>query len=158
MERACRLIGKMDLQVADPEMRACAAWPAAAGPKIACHTRARALVRGVLVVEVEDAVWQRQLATLQPFMLRNLAREMGQALVTGLDFRPMPARRQPQRAASARPSGPISPAQDDAAGIQDPVMALLYRQSRSAADTRRPPQSEQTPPGADPSRKPARSA
>ncbi len=58
------------------------------------------------MVEVGDAVWQRQLATLRHFLLRNLAQELGEGLVTEIDFRPMPARRQPQRAESARPANP----------------------------------------------------
>jgi predicted nucleic acid-binding Zn ribbon protein len=129
MERAGRLVGKMNLlpQVADAETRARAAWPVAAGKKIAKHARATALVRGTLVVEVGDAIWQRQLATLRHFLLRNLARELGEGLVSEIDFRPTPARRPPQSAASGRPA----PAHTD--GIQDPVLALLYRRSQGNA-------------------------
>jgi hypothetical protein len=50
-----------------------------------------------------------------------LHKELGEALVTEIDFRPMPRRLAPQRAETARPS---------ADGIQDPVMGLLYRQSK----------------------------
>jgi len=126
MERAGRLVGKMKLppQVADAETRARAAWPVAAGQKIARHARATVLVRGTLVVEVEDAIWQRQLATLRHFLLRNLTRELGEALVSEIDFRPTPARRPPQIAPSARPDA----AHTD--GIQDPVLAMLYRRSQ----------------------------
>lgn len=126
MDRAGRLIAKMNLppQVADPDTRIRSAWKVAAGPKIARHTRARALVRHTLIVEVGDAVWQRQLSTLRYFLLRNLAKELGAGVVTEIDFRPMPARREPQRAESARPSRE---------GIADPVMALLYEQSRRKA-------------------------
>src|SRR5579863_3794595 len=129
MERAGRLVRKMNLpsQLADVETRARAAWPVAAGKKIANHTKATALVRGTLVVEVGDAIWQRQLATLRHFLLRNLARELGEGLVSEIDFRPTPARRPPQAAASARPA-PIHPD-----GIQDPVLAMLYRRSQGAA-------------------------
>ena len=129
MERAGRLIAKMDLppQVADAEVRARAAWPVAAGKKIAAHTRAVALVREKLVVEVGDAVWQRQLSTLRHFLLRNLARELGGAIVTEIDFRPMPPRRGPQRAESSRPSGRNT---DEAERIQDPVLSLLYKRAR----------------------------
>jgi hypothetical protein len=49
---------------------------------------------------------------------------LGEALVTELDFRPMPPRRMPQRSTSARP---------DAAGIQDPVLEILYRQQQKKA-------------------------
>jgi predicted nucleic acid-binding Zn ribbon protein len=127
MERAGRLFGKSRLmkQVADPEIRARAAWPAAAGEKVAQHTRATSLVRSTLVVEVGDAVWQRQLSALRHYLLRNLAKELGEGLVTEIDFRPMPPRRQPQRAESARPSGPDK--------IEDPVLAMLYDRSRRMA-------------------------
>jgi predicted nucleic acid-binding Zn ribbon protein len=134
MERAGRLVGKMNLpcQVADAETRARAAWPVAAGKKIANHTRATALVRSTLVVEVGDAIWQKQLATLRHFLLRNLARELGEGLVSEIDFRPTPARRPPQQASSARPgSGQMGPVHTD--GIQDPVLALLYRRSQGNA-------------------------
>jgi predicted nucleic acid-binding Zn ribbon protein len=127
MERAGRLFGKSRLmaQVADPETRARAAWPVAAGQTVARHTRATALVRNTLVVEVGDYVWQRQLSQLRRDLLRNLAKELGEALVTDIDFRPMPARRQPQRAESARPAGPDN--------IEDPVLAMLYDRSRRRA-------------------------
>jgi predicted nucleic acid-binding Zn ribbon protein len=120
MERAGRLIGKLKLDVDDPELRARAAWKVAAGKKIAEHTRAVALVRGSLVVEVEDQIWQRQLKTLSGFLLRNLEKALGEALVTGIDFRPMPKRREPQRAERARGT-------ED---VLDPVLDLLYRQAR----------------------------
>ena len=120
MERAGRLIGKMKLKMDDPELRARAAWKVAAGKKIAEHTRAVALVRGSLVVEVEDQIWQRQLKTLSGFLLRNLEKALGEALVTDIDFRPMPKRREPQRAERARGT-------ED---VLDPVLDLLYRQAR----------------------------
>jgi hypothetical protein len=133
MERAGTLIGKLKLSsaMADPEMRARAAWTQAAGEKIARHTRATRLVRGTLTVEVEDMIWQRQLAPLSHFLVRNLARILGEAAVSDIDFRPMPPRRGPQSASSARPSpaGRIGGA-DEADAIRDPVMRMLYRQSR----------------------------
>ena len=120
MERAGRLIGKLKLNVDDPELRARAAWKVAAGKKIAEHTRATALVRGSLVVEVEDQIWQRQLKTLSQALVRNLEQALGEALVTDIDFRPMPRRREPQRAERAI-------GRDD---VQDPVLDILYRQAR----------------------------
>ncbi|MCU1339216.1 MAG: hypothetical protein JWO19_4797 [Bryobacterales bacterium] len=126
MERAGTLIGKLKLSpgMADPETRARAAWTLAAGKKIAAHTLASALVRGTLVVEVSDIVWQKQLNTLRHFLLRNLKEALGEELVTGIDFRPMPARRKPQRAGAARRGSD---------GIEDPVMAMLYRESKRRA-------------------------
>jgi len=121
MLRAGQLIGKLKLSrdPADAEARAVAAWRVAAGKKIAAHTRAIALVRTSLVVEVEDVVWQRQLNTLRHFLVRNLADALGEALVIDIDFRPTPPKRQPQRAAVARPGR-----------IEDPVLDLLYRESQ----------------------------
>jgi predicted nucleic acid-binding Zn ribbon protein len=130
LERAGSLIGKLKLspQMADPETRARAAWALAAGKKIAEHTLASAFVRGTLVVEVTDIVWQKQLNTLRHFLLKNLKEALGEALVTEIDFRPMrhlgPERRKPQRAETARQA----PAGSE--GIQDPVMAMLYRKSK----------------------------
>ena len=127
MERAGRVIGKLKLspELLDPEVRARAAWTPAAGPKVAPHTRAVALVRGTLVVEVNDWVWQKQLNTLRHFLLKNLATVLGEPLVTAIDFRPAPPRRQPQRAETARPG-----AQD---GIEDPVLEMLYERSKKRA-------------------------
>jgi hypothetical protein len=131
MERAGRLIGKLKVSsgLNDPEVRARAAWNAAAGKKIAVHTRATTLVRDTLIVEVEDMVWQRQLSTLRHFLLKNLHGILGEPLVREIDFRTMPpARRAPKAAASAR-----SFTTDEGLGIEDPIMALLYRQDRRKA-------------------------
>jgi predicted nucleic acid-binding Zn ribbon protein len=123
MERAGRLIGKLKFSSgsADAETRVCAAWKLAAGKKIANHTRPTGLVRGALVVEVEDYVWQKQLSTLSHFLVRNLNEVLGEQLVTDLDFRPMPKRRMPQRSETAR-----SPME----GIEDPVLEMNYIKSR----------------------------
>ena len=128
MERAGRLFGKLKLSrdVADPEIRARAAWAVAAGKKVARHTRATALVRDSLIVEVEDYIWQQQLATLEGFLIRNLADVLGEKLVKRIDFRPMPRRIMPQRAETARPG-----AFPSSNGIEDPVLDLLYRQSKT---------------------------
>ena len=94
MERAGRIAGKLKLAsgVSDPSLVACAAWKMAAGKKIAQHARAVALVRGKLVIEVDDILWQRQLFGLRHFLMKNLAKELGEAVVTDLDFRPLPRR------------------------------------------------------------------
>lgn len=123
MERAGRLFGKLKLspELNDPETRARSAWAMAAGKKVARHTRATALVRDTLIVEVEDYIWQQQLARLDHFLIRNLADVLGEKLVKHIDFRPMPRRIMPQRAESARPAG----------GIEDPILDLLYRESKA---------------------------
>lgn len=131
MERAGRLIGKLKFSqgVDNASARACGAWTVAAGKKIAEHARATALVRGKLVIEVEDIVWQRQLSTLSRRLLQNLAEALGEPLVTDLDFRPLPRKKAPQRAATHA----LVPANDPAERIEDPVIALLYQQARRSA-------------------------
>jgi hypothetical protein len=103
-----------------PENRAMAAWRLACGEKVEKYTLAAALVRGTLIVEVSDITWQKQLHTLRRTLLANLAAILGEPLVTDLDFRPMPPRRRPQRAESARTEESIA----------DPVLSLLYQASK----------------------------
>ena len=129
MERAGRIAAKLKLAsgVSDPGLIACAAWKMAAGKKIAQHTRAVALVRGKLVIEVDDMVWQRQLFGLRHFLIKNLAKELGEAVVTDLDLRPVPRRRGPQVAQVARPAA----IEDEASHIEDPFMRSLYREAQA---------------------------
>lgn len=124
MQRAGKLIGKLNMSrdPADAEARAIAAWRVAAGKKIAEHTRAASVVRNSLVVEVEDLVWQRQLNTLRHFLVRNLTDVLGDASITDIDFRPMHPRRKPPQPARTLPSQ---------SQIEDPVLDLIYRQSKS---------------------------
>ena len=129
MERASKLIPGLRLpsETITAEEVACAAWPHAVGKKIAVHTRAVRMVRTRLVVEVEDAVWQRQLFTLTRQILRNLEKNLGAGMVEDLEFRVVPRRREPQRALAAAVS------QDEAAGIADPVLRSIYKAARLKA-------------------------
>jgi predicted nucleic acid-binding Zn ribbon protein len=132
MERASKTIRLLNLPVdtmAVDEL-ACAAWPEAVGRKIASHTRAAKLVRNRLVVEVEDAVWQKQLFTLSPLIVRSLVKILGPGLVEETEFRIVPRRREPQRAAEAVPGRLFA---DDADAIEDPVMRGIYRAARTRA-------------------------
>ena len=121
MQRAGSLIRKLKLPAGSdsPENRAKAAWKLAAGDKIERYTVAVSLVRGTLVVEVSDMIWQRNLYGFRYTLLGNLEEILGERLVTALDFRPMLQRRGPQVAETVRPDG-----------IADPVMSLLYSQSK----------------------------
>jgi predicted nucleic acid-binding Zn ribbon protein len=126
MERAARMIGKLKL-CASPDEFARAAWPVAVGPRIAAHAAAAGLEGNRLVVEVEDAVWQRQLQTLAPQILARLEQVVGPGLVGGLTFRPMRPRRMPQREErAARPA-------DEADAIPDRAMRRLYKAARRKA-------------------------
>jgi predicted nucleic acid-binding Zn ribbon protein len=131
MERASKLIRSLRLpgDAISSEELACAAWPQAVGKTIAAHTRATRMVRTRLIVEVEDAVWQRQLFTLSPHIMGNLEKSLGRGLVEGLEFRVVAARREAQRAMAATPSR----SSDEADAIPDPVMRGIYKVSRLKA-------------------------
>jgi hypothetical protein len=129
MERAGKLIRKLKLPASavSAEDMARAAWPLAVGKRIASQTRAAGLVRERLVVEVEDAIWQRQLWTLRGQILAKLSEILGAGAVGALEFRVTIPRRLPQREEKA-----AAPA-DEAAGIQDPVLRRLYKIDRKKA-------------------------
>ena len=131
MERASKLIRRLPLPggTLSGEELACAVWPQAVGKKVAGHTRAARMGRTRLIVEVEDVTWQRQLNALSRHIVWNLEQILGKGLVEDLEFRVMPRRREPQRAAEAAP-GLFA---DDAVAIADPVMRSLYRASRKKA-------------------------
>lgn len=130
MERAARLLrqSKLVSQCVTEEDLAKAAWPAAVGKRLACRTRATHMVRGRLVIEVEDEIWRRQLYTLREPMLRNLRKILGTGLVESLEFR-VGIRRIPPGSDSVRAvPGPLFT--DEADRIEDPVLRLLYKESR----------------------------
>jgi predicted nucleic acid-binding Zn ribbon protein len=131
MERASKVIRKLSLPSGtfSAEELACAAWPDAVGNKIASHTRAARLVRTRLVIEVEDKTWQRQLFSLSRHIMGNIERRIGPGLVEDLEFRVVPRKREPQRAAQAA-SGTLF---DEAASIEDPVLRSIYRAARNKA-------------------------
>ncbi|MBI4876333.1 MAG: DUF721 domain-containing protein [Acidobacteria bacterium] len=126
MERAGRLIGKLRL-CATPEELARAGWPVAVGQRIAAHSVAVALEGSRLLVEVEDAVWQRHLTTLQRQIVARMEAVVGPGVVSEIAFRPMVPRRLPRREdRSARPA-------DEADAIADPGFRRLYKVARRKA-------------------------
>jgi predicted nucleic acid-binding Zn ribbon protein len=131
MERASKFIRGLGLPVeaASDERIACAAWAQCVGKKLAAHTRAARMVRSRLIVEVEDSVWQRQLFTLTRQILGVLEKNLGHGVVEDVEFRVVPRRREPQRAAAPVPAGAF----DESAAIDDPVLRSIYRASRKKA-------------------------
>lgn len=131
MERASKLIRGLRLPggTLSGEELACAVWPQAVGKKVAAHTRAARMVRTRLIVEVEDKTWQRQLMALSRHILWNLEQTLGKGLVEDLEFRVVPRRREPQRAAQAVPALFA----DESDAIADPVLRSIYRASRKKA-------------------------
>ena len=126
MERAGRLFSKLRMPpgTVSPEVLARAAWPEAVGKRIASRTRAASLVRDCLVVEVEDAVWQRQLFVLRGQILKKLEGLLGTPIVNEIEFRVGIPRRLPQRAERR-----LEPA-DEAERIEDPLLRLIYKQDK----------------------------
>ncbi|SRR5579864_8661780 len=126
MERASRVLGKLSLPQGTftPEAMVCAAWASAVGKKIAMHARAIKLVRTHLIVEVEDAIWQRQLFVLREQIRRKIDESVGAGVVEDIEFRVMPSRIGPQRARRAVAGA------DEANGIADPVLRNIYKAAR----------------------------
>ncbi len=101
------------------------------GKRIGAHTKAVKLERTTLIVEVEDAIWQRQLATLKRQILRKVYELIGHSIVNDLEFRVMTPRRMPVRAEShAKTTAPLF---DEADAIPDPFLRRMYISSRKKA-------------------------
>ena len=126
MERAGRVISRTKLAAGAVclEELACAGWPVAVGKKIAVHTRAISLAGGRLRIEVEDAVWQRQLSVLKRQILSRLEEVVGTSVVRDVEFRVAPRRKLPHSAVEPRKD------RDEADQIQDPVLRAIYRRQR----------------------------
>ena len=87
MERAGKSLAKLKLSNAiSHEELACAAWSAAVGKRIADHAKAKSLVRDSLIIEVEDAVWQKQLFHLRYQILPKLTDLVGEGIVRNMQF------------------------------------------------------------------------
>jgi hypothetical protein len=129
MEQAARLIKKNPLSrelFTDDDLTR-AIWPSAVGKGIAAHTSRVRLVRDKLIVEVEDAIWQRQLFPLTSQIVERIRKITGSDIVRDIEFRIAVLRRQAMRATSCHQSS------DDADGIQDPVLKRVYQLARKKA-------------------------
>jgi len=130
MERAGKSLVKLKLPDAiSQDDLARAAWTAAVGKRIAVHAAAKSLVRGSLIVEVEDGIWQKQLFYLRFQILAKLQEVLGAGVITDVEFRIATPRRPPQPALSLHDSKPL----DEADGIADPGMRMVYKQARKKA-------------------------
>ena len=131
MERAGKILAKIkNNDTISPEELARAAWLATVGKRIAAKASPKALVRGSLIVEVEDAVWQKNLFHLSPQILTKLSKVLGSGIIRDLEFRIGTPRRPPQPAQKLRETH--NPA-DEAERIRDPGMRIVYRQGRKKA-------------------------
>jgi predicted nucleic acid-binding Zn ribbon protein len=62
-------------------------WEDVVGPAVAEHCRPSTLVRGTLVVEVDDPVWATQLRYLATTIIERLTDGAGPGAVTRIDVR-----------------------------------------------------------------------
>jgi len=130
MQRAARLLSKIKLQNAKlaPEEFAEAVWPAAVGKRLAMRTGPVKLYGRKLVVEVDDAIWQKQLTTMAGQILTKLQGLSGPGMIEALEFQVGTPRRGPQVAFS------LDRADDRADGITDPIFRQLYLASRERSE------------------------
>jgi hypothetical protein len=133
MERAGRIITghKSTASCISPEAIACKIWNSAGGKRIGKHSKAVRLDGGALIVEVEDAIWQRQLSTLKSQIVRKVRELIGPSLVTSLEFRVMVPKRMPERVETH--AHQPTPLFDEADAIHDPFLRRLYRTARKKA-------------------------
>jgi len=129
MQRAARLISKIRLHSAKlaPEEFAEAVWPAAVGKRLAQRTGPVKLYGRKMVVDVEDALWQKQLATMSGQILTKLQLLAGPGMIDSIEFRVGIPRRGPRVAL------PFD-VDDRADGISDPIFRQLYLASRAESE------------------------
>jgi hypothetical protein len=136
MERAAKVLkdSKPARRIIGDEDVARGLWPTAVGKVITRHTGKITLVRSTLVIQVEDAVWQKQLHSLSGQIIDRMQKLMGSTAITALEFRIGVPKRQPQRAESTSGSAAATGAPvDEADEIQDPVLKKVYQISRKRA-------------------------
>jgi hypothetical protein len=131
MERAGKTLSKLrSSDGISSEALARAAWPAAVGKRLANRALAVGLVRDRLIVEVDDAIWQKQLFHLEGQILKRLREVIGDDLIREIEFRISIARRPPQMATQAAPALETI---DEADQIEDLVLRTVYKQARKKA-------------------------
>lgn len=99
MQRAAQLIrtSKLTGGLFSDEDLVRAVWPSAVGKAIAKHTSRLKVVRSVLVVEVEDDLWRRQLYALRSQILARLQKLTASDGIQEIEFRIAIPRREAQR-------------------------------------------------------------
>jgi len=65
-------------------------WEGLVGPAMAAHTRPVSLVRGTLVVTVDQPGWAAQISWLEADLLRRFTEELGPGVVAALVVRVHP--------------------------------------------------------------------
>lgn len=126
--RAAKVLSKMKLAKAgvSSERLAVPSWAQTVGKTIARHTRAVGIFEGTLVVDVEDAIWEKNLRLLQPQIMEKLTATLGPGKVRNIRFKIAIPKRAPQREDNLVSA-------DEADSIQDPILRRIYIQSRKRA-------------------------
>jgi predicted nucleic acid-binding Zn ribbon protein len=121
MERVAKLLrlSKITAACLTPEALAQAGWRAVLGKRKGVLTQPGRLENGTLRVHVTDEVWLMQLSALRPQILSRISEVIGPGIVTGLEFRLMPARLGPRQE--------TRPVRGDAEGIEDPELSRIYQ-------------------------------
>jgi hypothetical protein len=143
MERAARVLrkSKKPRSILNDDGAIQAVWPVAVGKAISRHTSRLRLVRKNLVVDAEDAIWQRQLRTLERQIIDRVRLLLPDIEIESIEFRIGVPRRDPQMARDAAgfmqtgaPGSLLSGTSDDEADrILDPVLKKVYQLSRRKA-------------------------
>ena len=126
MDRAGSILAKLGLleRASTLEQRMARCWASAVGRQIASRSRVLKLAESTLIVEVEDAVWQRQLQGLKKQILGRLRTESDSRLIRNIRFQVARPRKTPK-------SQPMpSRKADEADGIEDPTLRKLYIAAR----------------------------
>lgn len=131
MDKALRLLGKLKNDLVGDEELARAAWRAAVGDRIEAHARFRELIRDRIVVEVDDAVWQSQMHTLERQILGKLQRLLGKVVARQIEYRiaiPRPKAQQEDGSGFQ-----LAAVDAEAAKISDPGLRRMYVRSKRRA-------------------------
>jgi hypothetical protein len=132
MERAGRILSRLRSArgTLTATQLAASAWPAAVGYRISSRTRVTSFEKGRMVVDTEDALWQKNLASLSQQILANLRTLLLEAAPLEIEFRVGARRRPPQREEPVQGTGLFT---TEPSGIADPSLDYIYRLSRRKA-------------------------
>lgn len=82
-----RVLRSLEIDQRMDETRALAAWPEAAGPKMAANTRAVSVIRGRLLVEAKSPAWVQECTLLKVRLRGKINRMIGAEAVKEITFK-----------------------------------------------------------------------
>jgi predicted nucleic acid-binding Zn ribbon protein len=81
-----RVVKGLDLERGMREQGAVLSWDEVVGERVACCTKAVAIRRSVLFVEVESSAWMHELVFLKPMIVKRLNERLGAGTVRDIVF------------------------------------------------------------------------